>query len=60
MEVEIPHEEVEAVEGPEERIIKALTDLKENPKMETPTYSGSVNPKELIDWVRDMETFFDM
>jgi len=60
MEVENTHEEVEAGEGLEERIIKALTDLKENPKTETPTYSGSLNPKELIDWVRDMETFFDM
>ena len=28
--------------------------------MGTPTYSGSLNPEELIDWVRDMEKLFDM
>lgn len=28
--------------------------------MKTPIYSGKLNPKELIDWIRDMETLFDM
>ena len=28
--------------------------------METPTYSRSLNLEEFINWVRDMEKFFDM
>ena len=60
MEAKNPQEEAEVVEGLEERIIKALTYLRGKPKLETPTYSGSLNPKELIDWARDMENFFDM
>jgi hypothetical protein len=44
-EVEAPWEEVEEVEAPRKRIIKALIDWRGRPKMETPTYSGSLNPK---------------
>ena len=29
-------------------------------KMDVPTYLGSLNPEELIDWVREMEKYFDI
>ena len=29
------------------------------PKPDVSNYSGSLNPEELVDWINDMDNFFD-
>ena len=41
-------------------MLKALFELKGMYNIEVSTYSGILNPEELIDMVREMETYFDM
>ena len=36
-------------------ILKSLSKMRGKAKMYVPSYSESLNPKELIDWVREME-----
>ena len=43
----------------EERMIKAITSIGGQPKLDTPIYFNSLNPKELIDWIREIENFFE-
>lgn len=58
-------EEVEAREAatedePEEKLIKLLTDMRGRAKIDVRTYSGSLDPEDLIDWFREMEKYFDI
>ena len=41
-------------------MFKSLFELKGICKIEVSTYSESLNPEELIDMVKEMETYFDM
>ena len=43
-----------------EKLLKSLFELKGMCKIEVSTYSRILNPKELIDRVREMEKYFDM
>ena len=43
----------------EERMIKAISSIGGKPKLDTHVYSGSLNPEELIDWIGEMEKFFE-
>ena len=36
-------------------MLKALSDMRGKANMYVPTYSGSLKPEELIDWVRETE-----
>lgn len=39
----------------EERMLKAINNIGGKPRLDTPVYSGSLNPQELIDWIGEME-----
>jgi hypothetical protein len=43
----------------EEKIIRAINGIGGKPKLDTPIYSHGLNPKELIDWIGEMENFFE-
>jgi hypothetical protein len=43
----------------EERMIKEINGIGGKPKLDTPVYYGSLNPEELIDWIGEMENFFE-
>ena len=39
--------------------LKSVLGSSSKPRPEIPIYQGSLNPEELIDWINDMEKFFD-
>lgn len=43
----------------EKRMIRAINSVGVKPKLNAHVYSDSLNPKELIDWIREMEGFYE-
>jgi hypothetical protein len=52
-------EEVTAEDASTERLIKAISRMSSKTKMDIPTYEGSLNAEELLDWIRALDTYFD-
>ena len=44
----------------EDIMIKAINNIGNKPRIDTPIYFGSFNPKELIDWIGEMEKYFEI
>ena len=59
-ELETIREEHEEQMTMEERMIKAISSIGGKPKLDTHVYSGSINPEELIDWIGEMEKYFEI
>ena len=52
--------EAEAVLNPEEkRHFKAISKIGKRPKFEVPTFLENLNPEELIDWINELEEYFE-
>lgn len=58
-ELETIKEEQEEHMTMEERMIRVINSVGGKPKLDTPIYSNCLNPKELIDWIGEMEKFFE-
>ena len=43
----------------EERIFRAISKIGKRPKFEVPTFLGNLNPDELIDWINELEEYFE-
>lgn len=43
----------------EEKLCKSLTKIEKRSKFEVPTFSRKINPKELIDWINEIEEYFE-
>ena len=43
----------------EEKLFKALTRIGKRSKFDVPTFSRKLNPKELIDWIIELEEYFE-
>ena len=43
----------------EERLFKARTKIGKRPKFDVLTFSGKLKPKELIDWINELEEYFE-
>jgi hypothetical protein len=56
---EVAEEEVSAEDASTERLIRAISRMSSKTKMDIPTYEGSLNAEELLDWIRAMDTYFD-
>ena len=41
------------------QLITAISKIRKRPIAEVPSYSGSLNPKELIDWINELEEYFE-
>jgi Icc-related predicted phosphoesterase len=59
IEAEHEEEEVAADDAPNEHLIRAIARVGERAKMDIPIYEGNMDAKELIDWIRDLDTCFD-
>ena len=57
--IESPEEEEHVAITPEMRFLKLVLGSTSKPRLEIPIYQRSLNPKELIDWINDMEKLFD-
>jgi hypothetical protein len=40
-------------------LIRAISRMSSKTKMDIPTYEGSLNAEELLDWIRALDTYFD-
>jgi hypothetical protein len=59
-ELEAEHEEeVAAEDASNERLIKAIARMASKAKMDIPVYEGNLDPEELLDWIRALDTYFD-
>ena len=53
-------EEQEEVLNPnKEKLFKALTKIGKRPKFEVSTFLGKLNLEELIDWINELEEYFE-
>ena len=52
-------EEVAAEDASTERLIRAISRMSSKTKMDIPTYEGSLNAEDLLDWIRALDTYFD-
>ena len=52
-------EEEEVLNPEEERLFKALTEIGKRPKFEVPTFLGKLNLEELINWINELEEYFE-
>ena len=43
----------------EERLFKPLPRLEKRHKFDVLTFLGKLNPKELIDWINELEEYFE-
>lgn len=54
--------EVEEAKGPiyegEEIFLRVVVQVSKIHKVEVSNFSGSLNPKDLIDWIEDLENYF--
>ena len=48
-------EEEEEIDQDQMRLIRAISKIGKRPRVEVPSYSGSLNPEELIDWINELE-----
>jgi hypothetical protein len=54
-----PQGQVTAEDAANDRLIKAITRMSSKTKMDIPTYEGSLDAEELLDWIRALDTYFD-
>ena len=43
----------------EERFFRAMSKIGKRPKFKVPTFLGNINPKELINWINELEEYFE-
>jgi hypothetical protein len=52
-------EEVAVEDASNEHLIKVIARMGARAKMEIPAYEGNLDVEELLDWIRDLDTYFD-
>jgi hypothetical protein len=52
-------EEVAAEDASTERLIKVIAKMSSKTKMDIPSYEGSLDAEELLDWIRALDTYFN-
>ena len=52
-------QEEEVLNPEEERLFIALTKIRKRPKFKVPTFSVKLNLEELIDWINELEEYFE-
>jgi hypothetical protein len=52
-------EEVTAEDSSTNKLIRAISRMSSKTKMDIPTFEGSLNAEELLDWIRALDTYFD-
>lgn len=43
----------------EERLFRAMSKIRKRPKFEVLTFLGNLNPEEMIDWINELEDYFE-
>ena len=56
----VEHEGVEEGRDPkEDRFFKVISRTRKRLKIEVPTFLGNINTEEMIDWINDVEEYFE-
>jgi hypothetical protein len=59
-EIEAEHEEeVAAEDAANKRLIRAISRMGAREKMDILVYEGNMDVEELLEWIRDLDTYFD-
>ena len=58
-ELEVPRGRTRVVD-PMERLIEAITKQGTKAKVEVPDFKGKLNPELFMDWIQELEKYFDM
>jgi hypothetical protein len=58
-EAEHEGEEVAAEDVANKRLLKAIARMGAREKMDIPVYEGNLDAKELLEWIRALDTYFD-
>ena len=56
---EAGNEEVSVEDATEERLFRVVARIGAKEKMDIPMYEGNLDFEELLDWIRDLEKYFD-
>ena len=58
---QVDHEEQEkeVLNPKEERLLKSITKIGKRPKFDVPTFLGKLNPEDLINWINELEEYFE-
>ena len=43
----------------EDRFFRAISKIGKRPKIQVPTFLGNLNLEELIDWINELEEYFE-
>ena len=57
--VDQEEQEEEVLNLEEEKLFKSLTKIGKRPMFKVPTFSKKLNPEELIDWINELEEYFE-
>jgi hypothetical protein len=52
-------EEITAEDAANEHLLKVVARMGAKVKMDIPVYEGNLDVEELLDWIRDLDTYFD-
>ena len=52
-------EEVAVEDAADEFLFRAVARIGSRAKMDIPVYEGNLNVEELLDWIRDLDKYFD-
>ena len=52
-------EEEEVLNPKEEKIFKAITKIGKSPKFNVPTFSRNLNTEQMINWINELEEYFE-
>jgi hypothetical protein len=52
-------EEEEEIDQDQMQLIRSISKIGKRPKVEVPSYCRSINPEELIDWINELEEYFE-
>jgi len=53
------NEEALEEESDQVKMLKAIPKMVKRPRVEVPNYTRNLNPEELIDWINDLEGYFE-
>jgi hypothetical protein len=52
-------EEEEEIDQDQMQLIRVISKIGKRPRVEVPSYFGSLNLEELIDWIKKLEEYFE-
>ncbi|GLJ43029.1 hypothetical protein SUGI_0893000 [Cryptomeria japonica] len=49
----------EAIDHDQVQLLRAISQIEKRPEFEVSNYSGNLNPEEMIDWINELDEYFE-